>query len=126
MGKIYQNPNQLMLQDVLKYYQIDKLDWLSYQITKGNILTLHHIIKQADGGPLTIDNSAPLTKKSHRALHICESKDNVLYSEINKFFLRVIAYRLALADLEAKMQLNDEFRRESKEYKLALTKTLYK
>ena len=126
MGKIYQNPNQIMLQEILKYYQIDTLDWLSYQITKNNILTLHHIIKQAEGGPLTLDNSATLTKKSHRALHMCESRDFILYSEINAFFKEIIAYRLAMADLEAKMALNEEFQKESKGYKLALTRTLYK
>ena len=126
MGKVYHNPNQEMLEELLKYYQIDTLDWLSYPITKKNILTLHHIIKAADGGPLTIGNSAILTKSSHRALHICEARDFILYSEINAFFKAIIAYRLAMEDQLAKMALNDEFRKESKGYKLALTRTLYK
>ena len=126
MGTIYINENQLLLQELLKIYKLDDLDWLSYQITKQNILTLHHIIKQAEGGPLRIDNSAPLTKKSHRVLNICESRDFILYSEINSFFKEIIAYRMALKDQLTKMALNDEFRRESKSYKLALSKVLYK
>ncbi|MBQ6285478.1 MAG: hypothetical protein IJK67_04135 [Bacilli bacterium] len=48
MGKIYQNKNQLLLQELIKIYQPDELDWLSYQITKKNILTLHHIIKESE------------------------------------------------------------------------------
>ncbi len=63
----------------------DSVDWLSYQITKNNILTLHHILKVADGGKLNIDNSALLTKRAHRALNICENRDYILYLEINNF-----------------------------------------
>lgn len=117
MGKVYQNENQIFLQELIEIYQPDNFDWLSYQITKKNILTLHHIIKDADGGNLEIENATLLTKKSHRALHICESKDFILYSEINDFFREIISYRSVL---------NDYLKRESKEYKRALVKTLYK
>ena len=117
MGKIYQNKNQLLLQELIKIYQPDGFDWLNYQITKNNILTLHHIVKEADGGLLVIDNAALLTKKSHRGLHMCESRDFILYSEINDFFREIISVR---------KPLDDYFVRESKEYKRVLTKTLYK
>ncbi len=126
MGKVYHNPNQELLEKLLKIYEVDKLDWLSYQVTKNNILTLHHIIKVADGGILTPENAAILTKKAHRALNICESRDFILYSEINAFFNEIIRYRMALEDQLTRMSLNEEFRRESKGYKLALTRTLYK
>lgn len=117
MGKVYQNENQILLRELIEIYKPDNFDWLSYQITKQNILTLHHVIKAADGGPLTIENAALLTKKSHRALHMCESRDLVLYREINDFFREIIAYRNAL----------DEYlKKESQEYKSALVKTLYK
>ncbi len=117
MGKVYQNENQILLQTLIEIYRPDNFDWLSYQITKNNILTLHHVIKAADGGNLEIENSALLTKKSHRALHICENKDYILYSEINDFFREIISYRKAL---------DDYLKRESKQYKCALVKTLYK
>ena len=117
MGKVYQNENQILLQELIEIYQPNNFDWLSYQITKNNILTLHHVIKAADGGRLKIENASLLTKKSHRALHICENKDFILYQEINEFFKEIISYRAAL----------DEYlERESKEYKRALVKTLYK
>ena len=117
MGKVYKNENQLLLQELVKIYQPDGFDWLSYQITKSNILTLHHVIKVADGGLLRVDNSALLTKKSHRGLHMCESRDYILYSEINDFFREII---------EAGAPLDDYLKNESKEYKRVLTKTLYK
>ncbi len=117
MGKVYQNENQILLRELIEIYHPDNFDWLSYQITKGNILTLHHVIKVADGGILSVDNAALLTKKSHRALHICENKDFILYSEINDFFREIIAYRAAL---------DEYFKRESKEYKHALVRTIYK
>ncbi|MBR4230676.1 MAG: hypothetical protein IKR74_00785 [Bacilli bacterium] len=117
MGKVYQNKNQLLLQELIEIYRPKGFDWLSYQITKKNILTLHHIIKEADGGLLAVDNSALLTKKSHRGLHMCESRDYILYSEINDFFREIIALGAPL---------DDDLIEESKEYKRALTRTLYK
>ena len=116
MGKIYQNENQILLRNLVEIYQPDGFDWLSYQITKKNILTLHHIIKVADGGILSADNAALLTKRSHRALHMCEDKDFILYSEINDFFKDIIAVG----------EFDDNSSKESKEYKKAIIKTLYK
>ncbi len=117
MEKVYQNDNQVLLRYLIEIYHPDNFDWLSYQITKKNTLTLHHIIKSAEGGYLEIGNAALLTKRSHRALHMCESRDFILYSEINAFFKEIISYRTALSE---------ELKRESKEYKRALVKTLYK
>ena len=117
MGKIYKNDNQLLLQELIKIYKPLDVDWLSYQITKSNTMTLHHIVKVAEGGLLTIDNSALLTKKSHRGLHMCESRDFILYTEINDFFKEIISLG---------SPLDDYFVKESKEYKKALTKTIYK
>ena len=117
MGKVYKNENQLLLRGLIEIYKPVDFDWLSYQITKSNILTLHHIIKAADGGPLDIENSALLTKKSHRALHICEHKDFVLYSEINDFFREIV---------ERRAPLDEYLQKESKVYKKVLAKNLYK
>lgn len=117
MGKIYKNENQLLLQKLVKIYQPNGYDWLSYQITKKNILTLHHIIKVADGGELSLENSALLTKKSHKSFHICENKDFILYCEINEFFKEIVSHGTVL---------DNYFETQSKEYKRALIKTLYK
>ena len=117
MGRIYQNENQILLRKLIEIYQPDKYDWLSYQITKRNLLTLHHILKAAEGGKLSIENAALLTKKAHQLLHICEHRDFILYSEINDFFREIVAFRAPL---------DDYLIRESREYKKALTNTLYK
>lgn len=117
MGKIYQNENQILMQEMIKIYQPDGVDWLSYQITRKNILTPHHVVKVADGGLTVIDNLALVTKKAHRALNMCESRDFVLYSEINDFFKIIIAYRAPL---------DESLKRESMVYKQALVRTLYK
>lgn len=117
MGKVYQNENQILLQELVKIYQPNGFDWLSYQITRNNILTLHHVIKVADGGLLEIKNAALVTKKSHRALNICETRDFVLYGEINDFFREIISYG---------SPLNEYLKKESREYKQALVRTLYK
>ncbi len=117
MGRIYTSENQLIMPTLIKIYETYNNDWLSYPITKKNILTIHHIIKLADGGKTDIDNLALLTKKAHRALHICENRDFILYSEINSFLNFIVEYRQAL---------DDYLKEESKEYKKALTRVLYK
>lgn len=116
MGKIYQNENQILVQELIVIYQPNGFDWLSYQITKGNMLTLHHVTKVADGGVLCIDNAALLTKRSHRILNICEVKDFNLYTEINDFFREIIVLR---------SPLNYYMINQSKEYKKALTNVVY-
>ena len=117
MGKIYENNNQILLQSLIKIYQPCNFDWLSYQITKKNILTLHHIIKVENGGNTEKENCALLTKRSHRALHICENEDFILYSEINDFFKEVIC---------TGQPIDDFFASKSKEYKHFLVRTIYK
>lgn len=117
MNKEHRNENKIVLQELVEIYKPDKFDWLSYQITKSNILTLHHIVKVADGGKTNINNGAILTKKSHRALHMCESRDHILYDEINDFFKLLVDYSKPLDELLWK---------ESRNYKKALVKTIYK
>ena len=115
MGKVHVNNNQILLPQLIQIYQPLDIDWLAYQITKGNVLTVHHVTKQEHGGPTSIDNSALLTKKAHRVLHICEHKDFILYEEINDFFREIIRAQ----------SFNEVFQEESKKYKKVLTKTIY-
>ena len=117
MGNVYSNKNQLLLRELIKIYEPNGFDWLSYQITNSNILTLHHVLKVADGGKLCRDNAALLTKRAHRALNICENRDFILYLEINDFFREIIFKG---------EPLDDYFKEETKQYKRALMKTLYK
>lgn len=37
MGRIYINENQLLVEELVKIYQPNNFDWLSYQITKSFI-----------------------------------------------------------------------------------------
>ena len=67
----------------IKLYNIKDRDWLNYKITKDNPLTIHHIIKKEDGGKNTIDNTVPLTKRSHNYLHIIEVWNKYIYDDIN-------------------------------------------
>lgn len=66
MGKVYQNENQIILLQMLEIYKPDITDWMQYEITKRNILTLHRIKKACEGGTDSINNGAILTKRAHR------------------------------------------------------------
>lgn len=86
MGTIYTNENQIILLDMISIYNPEKIDWMSYQVTKKNGLTLHHIDKVCNGGITRIDNGAILTKRAHRIINIIESKDYDLYIDWNLLF----------------------------------------
>lgn len=51
-GKIYVNENQILLRQLIEIYQPNNFDWLMYQITKKNTLTLHHVDEVSEGGKL--------------------------------------------------------------------------
>ena len=126
MGRIYQNQNQILLQELIPIYlPLDypyrDYDWLWYPISYSkkssiNILTLHHVIKAAEGGPLCIGNAALLTKRSHQDLNTCEAKDHILYDEINDFFRKII---------KIGKPLNEQFINDAKEYNSALKKAIH-
>lgn len=71
---------------MIEIYKPEIMDWMQYQITKKNILTLHHIKKACEGGIASIDNGAIVTKKAHRILNKIEAIDSVLYDEWNILF----------------------------------------
>ena len=116
MGRVYKNESKILLAELLEIYEMSNFDWLSYQITKQNTLTIHHIIKESEGGLLCFDNAAMLTKRAHRIINICECKDYLLYSEINDYFKEIIARRT---------YLDDDLIKQSKEYKKALNNLVY-
>lgn len=64
MGKIYTNDNKIILQEMIEIYKPDSIDWMQYNITKKNILTLHHIRKVCERGLTNTDNAALLTKRA--------------------------------------------------------------
>lgn len=89
MGKVYQNENKIILLQMLEIYKPEITDWMQYEITKRNILTLHHITKACEGGVSSISNGAILTKKAHRILNMVESIDYALYDEWNTLFMLI-------------------------------------
>lgn len=126
MGRIYKNQNQILLQELIPIYlPLDypyrDYDWLWYPISYSkkssiNILTLHHVVKAAEGGPLCIGNAALLTKRSHQDLNTCEVKDPILYDEINDLFIDII---------NVGEPLNEHFIKEAKAYKIALKRAIH-
>ena len=86
MGNKYVSENKILLLEMIKVYSPCEIDWMCYQITKNNILTLHHIEKICEGGLTLIENGALLTKRAHRILNIIEHSDYALYIDWNDLF----------------------------------------
>lgn len=118
MGRIYKNENQLLVVKMLDIYGSDDLDWMSYQITKKNILTFHHIIPVSEGGLAIIENGALITKVAHKNLNILEYKDIHLFDAWNQLFIEIN---------KSKQNLEDTcYRKESKILKKYTQQILYK
>ncbi len=57
-------------------------DWMNYKVLNEDI-TYHHIVKEENGGPYSLDNGALLTHRAHDYLHYIEKIDYDTYNEIN-------------------------------------------
>jgi len=80
---------QLVLEQMIQKYEPNGYDWMGTPITNSNKLTFHHIVKEKDGGEVTMSNGALLTKSSHRLLHMLESRDKDLYEEWQWLFYAI-------------------------------------
>ena len=62
--------------------------WMGYKLTKKNPYTYHHIREARNGGRVTLDNGALLTRLAHNDLNEMENhgKTRCLYRELNELF----------------------------------------
>lgn len=117
MGKIYVNSNQILVRNMIEIYKPDGIDWMSYQITKNNKLTFHHIKEASRGGETSIENGALVTIKGHRILNIIEAKDFLLYKDWNELFEQIN---------KANKPLDNYYKEQSRSLKEYTQKILYK
>lgn len=74
---------------MVNMYNLKKIDFMGYKVSKDNPYTYHHLIKRCYGGKETIENGAVLTKNSHEYLHIVETRDLELYNCINNVLKQI-------------------------------------
>ena len=74
---------------MVNMYNLKKIDFMGYKVSKDNPYTYHHLIKRCYGGKETIENGAVLTKNSHEYLHIVETRDLELYNYINNVLKQI-------------------------------------
>ena len=60
--------------------------WMGYKLTKANPYTYHHIREARNGGKVTLDNGALLTRFAHDDLNEMENRARYLYRELNALF----------------------------------------
>lgn len=60
--------------------------WMMYKLTRKNPYTYHHIHEARNGGKVTIDNGAILTRLAHDDLNELEKYAPYLYDELNFMF----------------------------------------
>jgi len=117
MGKIYTNENRILINEMIDIYKPDGFDWMSYPITKKNILTFHHILEIMNGGETKIENGALITKSAHRILNMLTSRDLMLYDEWQQLFKYIN---------ECRIPLDDYAKGYSRELKKHTQKVIYK
>lgn len=66
------------------------LDFMGYELSRGDIYTYHHIIKRCDGGSMALDNGAALCgRSSHPYLHMIESVDKETFDAITDELIKI-------------------------------------
>jgi len=74
---------------MINEYNLKKIDFMGYVVSKENPYTYHHIKKRCQGGKEESKNGAILTKVAHEYLHIIESRDLELYNYINNVLKQI-------------------------------------
>lgn len=108
-----------IIQDMRSIYRIRHYDFMGYNIRNVSDLSYHHIKKDCDGGPKTIENGALLAKNTaHPYLHVIEDRDLDMYIYINKI-LKIINEQKSpptkaqlIAIRNVLLQFEDEHRKE--------------
>lgn len=74
---------------IIKIYNVKKIDWMGYKLSKNNPYTYHHLIKKCDGGNVNVKNGAILTNDAHEYLNVIEAYDIELYEYINNVLKQI-------------------------------------
>lgn len=76
---------------MINEWKMTNIDWMGYELQKGDIFNYHHIVKKEHGGLLTIDNGAILCGgiSSHQYLHVIECKDYDIYIYLNNLLKNI-------------------------------------
>lgn len=77
------------LRDLIRIFQPDDYDWINFALSKKNPYTYHHIIEKNNGGSLSVENGAILTKKGHRFLHLLQLYCPDAYNDLQDVFRRI-------------------------------------
>ena len=80
--------------ELIKIYDTYEYDWMNYKIFNNDI-TYHHVIKEENGGELSLGNGALLTTRAHEYLHFIERTNIDIYDEINEIFKQIIIQKHA-------------------------------
>ena len=80
---------KLVTKNMIYLWNMNNLCWMGYKMSSQNPFTYHHITKRTDGGRLTIDNGAILTKNAHEFLNVIENKDLELYIYLNNMLKNI-------------------------------------
>ena len=74
---------------MVNMYNLHKIDFAGYKVSKDNPYTYHHLVKRCQGGKETIENGAILARNMHEYLNIVESRDLELYNYINNVLKQI-------------------------------------
>lgn len=113
---------------MINEWNIKKICWMGYKVSKENPYTYHHIKKRCVGGEESIENGAILTKIAHEYLHILETRDLEKYIYINNVLKQINeqGFMPLERQLLAINSILEEFERENKYEKSKKGKMLIK
>jgi len=60
--------------------------WMGYKLSKKNPYSYHHIREARNGGKVSIDNGAILTRAAHNDLNLLDEHEKSLYHALNNLF----------------------------------------
>lgn len=80
------NKKQEVINKMIEIYEPNGRDWMGYTMTEENPYTYHHILEKRNGGPVTVENGALLTKEAHSDLNELDQYCPEAYEEYQAIF----------------------------------------
>ena len=75
---------------MINMWKMENVDWLGYELQKGDYFSYHHIKKREFGGKEIINNGAILcSNSSHQYIHLIENKDYEMYLYLTNILMNI-------------------------------------
>ena len=78
-----------IIKKMIDIFQPMGTDWMNFALSRRNPYNYHHIVERRNGGDISVDNGAILTRRAHTLLHLLETACPEAYNDLQNVFVQI-------------------------------------